>query len=106
MPLETFCDLAWVEIWDDVTAMSDIHTYHRIVTELFIEGKDPYEIKYEVTEYDKKGKPVTKVKRLADAPTAVSRAQRMLSQGSILEQWKTRSAELKAGGSVASSPDG
>lgn len=106
MSLATFCDLVWVEIWQDVSMMSDIHTYHRIVGELFLEGKDPYDITWEVEEYDKAlKKNVTKTKRLADQPTAATRAQQMKSGMAQLEEWRARSAQLKAEGVVASSPD-
>lgn len=96
MSLAAFCDVVWVEIWDDFGPMSDHITYRRIVTELFIDGKEPYEITYETTVYDKKGKSKQVTKRLSDAPSAASRSQRMVSQTSVLEQWKARAAELKA----------
>lgn len=96
MSLAVFCDITWVEIWDDFGPMSDHITYRRIVTELFVEGKEPYEITYEVTVHDKKGKPHQKLKRLSDSPSAGSRSQRMVSQASVLEEWKARGAELRA----------
>lgn len=96
MSLATFCDVVWVEIWDDYGPMSDHITYRRIVTELFVEGKEPFEITYEVTTYDKKGKAKQVTKRLSDSPSQGSRAQRLTSQSSVLEQWKARAAELRA----------
>lgn len=106
LTLSEFCDIAWVELWDDCGPMGDHHQYRRIITELFIEGKDAYDIFYEVTEYDKKGKSHKKMKRLSDSPSRVSRNIQMQSAVSVLEQWKARSAELKAAREVASTPDG
>lgn len=106
LSLSMLCDIAWVEIYDDCSPMGDSHQYRRIVTELFIDGKDPFEIFYEVTEYDKKGKPKKKQRRLADAPTSVSRGQQMSSALSVLEQWKARAAQLKEEQALASTPDG
>jgi hypothetical protein len=96
MSLATFCDLVWVEIWDDVGPMSDHTQYRRIVTELFIEGKDPYDITYETTVYDKKGKAKQVVKRLSEMPSGAARSQRLVSQADVLAEWKARAAELKA----------
>jgi hypothetical protein len=95
MSLSTFCDIVWVEIWDDVGAMGDRAQYHRIIEELFLEGKDPYDITYETTEY-KNGKSVEVTRRLSEAPSKAGRANRMKSEASVLEQWKARAAELKA----------
>lgn len=104
--LSDYCDVVWLEIWDDCSPMGDTHQYRRIVTELFIDGKDAYDIFYEVTEHDKKGRPRKKVKRLAASPSSVSRTQQMTSATTVLDQWRARSAELKAQREVASTPDG
>lgn len=96
----------WVEIWDDCGPMGDHHQYRRVVTELFIEGKDAYDIFIETTEYDAKGKARTKMKRLADRRSSVARTQQMTAAETTLAQWRARSAELKAEAGVASTPDG
>lgn len=44
MSLSTFCDLVWTEIWDDCPAMGDQAQYRRVMTELFLDGKDPSDI--------------------------------------------------------------
>lgn len=44
MALSTFLDIVWAELWDDVSPMGDRARYHKIIVELFIEGKDPYDI--------------------------------------------------------------
>lgn len=67
MSLSTFLDLVWTEIWDDAPEMGDKVTHRRIMKELFIDCKDPYNITYEVTEY-KHGKERKVTKRLADKP--------------------------------------
>lgn len=96
MSLATFCDVVWVEIWDDCGPMGDHQQYRRIVTELFIEGKDAYDIFYETTEYDRKGKPHKKMKRLADQRSTASRGQQMISAQATLDAWRARAEELKA----------
>lgn len=62
MPLCAFLDIVWAEVWDDCGPMSDQTQYRSIVTQLFLEGKDPTQVTYTVT--DAKGK--TKVKRLSE----------------------------------------
>ena len=74
MPLETFCDIVWAEIWDDCSAMGDQSQYRSIVTQMFIEGKDPHDIWYETT--DAKGK--KKRKRLASEPGRTADGKRDL----------------------------
>jgi hypothetical protein len=44
MSLSTFLDIAWAELWDDVSPMADRSRWHKIIVELFVEGKDPYDI--------------------------------------------------------------
>ena len=44
MSLSTFLDIVWAEIWDDVSPMGDRSRYRQIIVELFVEGKDPYDI--------------------------------------------------------------
>lgn len=68
MSLRTFCDLVWLEIWDDCPAMGDQATYRDIVTKLFVECKNPWEIFYDG--YTDKGKKVRK--RLAPIPATLS----------------------------------
>lgn len=46
MTLGELCDLIWVEIWDNCSAMADLNTYHDIVTRLFIKGERPSSITY------------------------------------------------------------
>lgn len=106
LSLSDFCNVVWLEIWNDCSPMGDMHQYRRIVTELFIDGKDPYDIFYEVTEHDKKGKPIKKQKRLANAPTSVSRGQRLSTGMDLLAEWKARAAELKQAQQVALPADG
>lgn len=65
MTLERFCDLVWLEIWDDCPPLGDQGQYRRIMSEYFIECKDPWNIIYET--HDDKGKKVKK--RLAPIPT-------------------------------------
>lgn len=65
MPLHTFLDLVWTEIWDDCAPMGDQGQYRRIMKELFLEGKNPHEIWYDT--HDDKGKKIRK--RLSDVPT-------------------------------------
>jgi hypothetical protein len=72
MNLETFCDLVWSEIWDDCAPMGDQAQYREIVKQLFLDGKDPYEIWFETT--DAKGK--KKRQRLAQAPSRSSSGRR------------------------------
>lgn len=66
MTLQTFCDLVWLEIWEDCPPMGDHGQYRDIVTKIFLECKEPWEISY--TTYDDKGKKVTK--RLGPRPAA------------------------------------
>lgn len=44
MSFSTFLDIAWAELWDDVSPMADRGRWHKIIQELFVEGKDPYDI--------------------------------------------------------------
>lgn len=44
MSFSTFLDIAWAELWDDVSPMADRSRWHMIVKELFVDGKDPYDI--------------------------------------------------------------
>jgi hypothetical protein len=60
MSLSTFLDLVWVEIYDDAPLMGDRQQYRQIMREMFIDGKDPYDIWYT----DSKGKR----KRLSSSP--------------------------------------
>lgn len=62
--LAAFCDVVWMEILSDCSPMGDRNQYQRIVRELFLEGKDPFEIW--IDSHDKKGKPIRK--RLSDTP--------------------------------------
>jgi hypothetical protein len=64
MTLQTFCDLVWLEVWNDCPPMGDHAQYREIVTKLFIEGKPAWEITYDG--HDDKGKKVKK--RLAPRP--------------------------------------
>jgi hypothetical protein len=50
MTLANFCDLVWLEVWDDCPALGDQHEYREIVHNLFFEGLEPGEI--EVTDPD------------------------------------------------------
>ena len=44
MSLSTLLDIVWTELWDDISPMGDRSRYHKILIELFVEGKDPYDI--------------------------------------------------------------
>ena len=102
MSLADFCDLVWLEIWNDCSPMGDLSEYRRIVTELFIDGKDPHDITYEVTDYDGKGKPVKKMKRLSD-----TRGSKHGPSDEQMTQLRELQQKLKQGGRgrVTSSPD-
>lgn len=66
MTLQTFCDLVWLELWNDCPPMGDHAQYREIITKLFIEGKPAWEITYDGV--DAKGKKVRKT--LAKRPAA------------------------------------
>lgn len=86
MSLETFCDIVWAEIWDDCSPMGDQGQYRSIVSQMFLEGKDPHDIWFETT--DGKGK--KKRQRLADAPARNSSSRRhdLASLKDLMEQAK------------------
>lgn len=44
LPLSTFLDMVWVEIYDDCSPMGDRHEYREIITKLFLKGEDPHNI--------------------------------------------------------------
>lgn len=91
MSLATFCDIVMAEIWDDCGAMADQVQYHSIVTQMFVEGKDPSDIWYETT--DAKGK--KKMKRLSeDAPRSGSTGRRDL--GALRELMEQAKAAAQA----------
>lgn len=85
MSLSTFCDLVWLEIWDDCSPMGDQHEYREIVHKLFIEGIPPWEIFYDG--YDAKGKKVKK--RLGERPTStstMSKTEQVVSARDLFEK--------------------
>lgn len=97
MTLQTFCDLVWLEIWDDCPPMGDQSQYRDIVTKLFIECKNAWEITYQG--YDDKGKKVTK--RLATVPVAGSTGNAMADARALYERIKGKTKPIDAAGMVA-----
>lgn len=97
MTLSTFCDIVWMEIWDDCSAMGDQSQYREIVTKLFIEGVPTWDITFDG--YDDKGKKIKK--RLAPKPpgagTGVTPADAIARARSLAEKLKGgRLADTKA----------
>lgn len=86
MNLETFCDIVWSEIWDDCSPMADLTQYRQIVTQIFLEGKDPHDVWYEST--DGRGKKTRK--RLAAEPArgAAGRRHDLTALRDLMEQAK------------------
>lgn len=84
MPLETFCDIVWAEIWDDGPPMGDQAQYRSIVTQMFVECKDPSDIWYETT--DAKGK--KKRQRLAEPGKDASGRRDLSALRALMEQAK------------------
>ena len=41
LSLSSFCDLVWVELWDDCPAMGDQVKYRDALHAIFYEGKEP-----------------------------------------------------------------
>lgn len=79
MSLSTFLDIVWAELWDDVSPMADRGRYHKIIVELFVEGKDPYDI----TWYDHDGK----LQRLSNQPAATRDAKPDQSAVDTAREW-------------------
>jgi hypothetical protein len=103
MPLATFCDLVWVEIYDDVSPMGDRAQYRRIVKELFLEGKDPSEIWIETT--DAKGKKVRKPLAQASAESGPGGA---IPRDALSEarRWRDRAIAAAEKARQQAEPDG
>ena len=40
MSLSDFCDLVWLELWDDCPAMGDQVKYREAIMDIFYEGKE------------------------------------------------------------------
>lgn len=100
MTFETFLDVVWAEIYDDCPPMGDHAEYRRIVTELFVEGKQPNQITYK----DAKGK----TQRLANAQTEIGKAipKNALSEArKIAEQLREARLAAEKDAAVASSGD-
>ena len=41
MSLSDFCDLVWLELWDDCPAMGDQTKYREAVVTIFVDGEEP-----------------------------------------------------------------
>lgn len=97
MPLSTFLDIVWAELWDDVSPMADRSRYHKILVELFVEGKDPYDITWK----DEKGK----TQRLSNQRTMSTDSKPAASAMDQAKAWqaalKQRQADLVESGDNA-----
>lgn len=99
MTLAELCDVVWVEIWDNCSAMADLNTYHDIVTRLFIKGERPSSITYKGAD--------GKQHRLAEPGSDGDMDRSKLAQArklhEMMQQMKQQATPPPA---VASPPDG
>lgn len=80
MTLSTFLDIVWAEIWDDVSPMADRARWHKIIVELFVEAKDPYDITWK----DHDGK----LQRLSNQRPLTSDSKAASSETDQARQWQ------------------
>jgi hypothetical protein len=98
MSLSTFCDLAWLELWDDCPALGDLSQYREVIEQIFLQGKPPTEVMW--TDHDGKQRP------LGEAPKSDqlgSIPQTAIDEARALHQ---RMREMREAARVASSSDG
>ena len=102
MTLQTFCDIVWQEIWDDVGPMGDQSLYRDIVIKLFIDGMEPHQITWK----DHEGK----TQRLSDSnkggSTSGPSKSQMDTARALHERLREAKAAAKEAKRVASPPDG
>ena len=98
MSLSTFCDLAWLELWDDCPALGDLSQYREVIEQIFLQGMDPAKVTW--TDHDGKKRPIGSTSQpgqLGPVP------QDALAEARALHQ---RMREMREAARVASSSDG
>ena len=97
LSFSTFLDIAWATLWDDVSPMADRARWHQIRQELFVEGKDPYDITWK----DHDGK----LQRLADTRQVTSDGKPAKSAMDQAREWQEK-LRAKADALVPSGDNG
>jgi hypothetical protein len=96
MSLATLLDIIWAEMWDDCSPMGDVHQYREIITQLYIEGKDPSTISYRGA--DGKVKKLTLTSSAGGEPPQSARDE--------AKAMMARARELAEAKALASQPSG